>query len=165
MYKELKTWLPASVTLVHLPQTADAGIQATPDYLIRSQPDTACMSTMEAIARALGIMEGDPSIVAALLKPLRLMTALQAEFDPSTHTRMQQGTGSCVTGKSFGFKMPAGVGLINKCRTSAVWFSIVQGMGRCAHVGPSVSNTSGHSVLKPSQGQYLRGGAKQLYAA
>ncbi len=31
---------------------------------------------------------------------------VQAEFDPSTHTRMQQGTGSCVTGKSFGFKMP-----------------------------------------------------------
>ena len=31
---------------------------------------------------------------------------LQAEFDPSTHARMQQGTGSCVTGKSFGFKMP-----------------------------------------------------------
>ena len=51
LMQELKTWLPASVTLVHLPQTADAGIQATPDYLIRSQPDTACMSTMEAIAR------------------------------------------------------------------------------------------------------------------
>ena len=49
--QELKTWLPASVTLVHLPQTEDAGGQATPDYLIRSQPDVACMSTMEAIAR------------------------------------------------------------------------------------------------------------------
>ena len=105
----------ASVTLVHLPRAEGAGREATPDYLLRSQPDAACMSTMEAIARcdaipkgllasgvmmphpgwtvmsgaisymtfqpsccrALSIMEGDASIEAALLKPLRLMTALQ----------------------------------------------------------------------------------------
>ena len=49
--QELKTWLPAAVTLVHLPQRENAGMGVVPDYLLRSQPYAACMSTMEAIAR------------------------------------------------------------------------------------------------------------------
>ena len=40
---------------------------------------------------------------------MRSTPGLQAVFDPSTHTRMQQGTDSCVTGKSFGFKVPGGL--------------------------------------------------------
>lgn len=49
--QELRTWLPASVKAVHLPLVTDADGPAAQDYLIRSQPDAACMSTMEAAAR------------------------------------------------------------------------------------------------------------------
>ena len=54
--QELRTWLPASVKLVHLPLGEDAAKQATQNYLIRSQPDAACMSTMEATARCGGYL-------------------------------------------------------------------------------------------------------------
>ena len=49
--QDLRAWLPASVKAVHLPLVTDADGPAAQDYLIRSQPDAACMSTMEAAAR------------------------------------------------------------------------------------------------------------------
>ena len=49
--QELRTWLPASVKAVHLPLVTAVDGPAAQDYLIRSQPDAICMSTMEAAAR------------------------------------------------------------------------------------------------------------------
>lgn len=50
--QDLQTWLPASVKLVHLPPDVSGENSARQDYLIRSQPALACMSTMEAVARS-----------------------------------------------------------------------------------------------------------------
>ena len=49
--QELRTWLPASVTLVHLPHSESAQARPMQSYLLRSQPGAACVSTMEAVAR------------------------------------------------------------------------------------------------------------------
>lgn len=48
------------------------------------------MTTMEAIARALGLLEG-PAVRDALLAPLRLMTQHQAQWSPAVRQRLQKG--------------------------------------------------------------------------
>lgn len=40
-----------------------------------------------------------------------LSSCSQADFDPSTRARMEQGIGQCIEGKSFGFKVPASLQL------------------------------------------------------
>lgn len=47
------------------------------------------MTTYEAVCRAAAVLEGQgPEFVDALLAPLKMMTALQAQFDPSTRERI-----------------------------------------------------------------------------
>ena len=41
------------------------------------EPEERCVTTLEAVAAALAALERDPAVAAALLAPLRLMTALQ----------------------------------------------------------------------------------------
>lgn len=47
------------------------------------------MVTYEAVARAVAALEGQGTeFVDTLLAPLKMMTALQAQFDPSTRDRI-----------------------------------------------------------------------------
>ena len=46
------------------------------------------MSTYQAVVEALGLLERDTPLRAALLAPLALLTAHQAAFDPSVASRM-----------------------------------------------------------------------------
>ena len=50
--QELRSWLPAFVQLAHLPSDGRSEDSAAQDYLVRSQPAPACLSTMEAVARS-----------------------------------------------------------------------------------------------------------------
>ena len=43
------------------------------------EPEKGCVTTMEAVARALGVLEGQ-SVSDALMAPLRLMTQLQVSM-------------------------------------------------------------------------------------
>ncbi|KAG2447297.1 hypothetical protein HYH02_007627 [Chlamydomonas schloesseri] len=58
--------------------------------LIRKEPVEGFVTTYEATARALGLLEGRPDLADTLLAPLRLMTRLQAAFDPAIRSRMLQ---------------------------------------------------------------------------
>eukprot|EP00884_Botryococcus_braunii_P006580 jgi/Botrbrau1/15923/Bobra.40_1s0103.1 len=57
--------------------------------LIRREPLDKCVTTMEAISRALSLMEHDNGMVQqTLLGPLRRLTSLQANFDPAVRARI-----------------------------------------------------------------------------
>ena len=53
--QELRSWLPAFVQLAHLPFDGTNEDSATQNYLVRSQPAPACLSTMEAVARSASL--------------------------------------------------------------------------------------------------------------
>ncbi|MEW5301265.1 MAG: hypothetical protein WDW36_004134 [Sanguina aurantia] len=56
--------------------------------LLRKEPTEYSMTTHEAVARALGLLEGNAELAAMLIAPLRLMTMHQASFDPAVQARM-----------------------------------------------------------------------------
>ena len=63
-----------------------------------------CTSSCSILCRSLSCHRRSATVHACCTP------GLQAAFDPSIQTRMQQhGSGACVTGKSFGFKIPAGL--------------------------------------------------------
>ncbi len=48
-------------------------------YRIRREPRAECLSTIEALAQALGLLEGDPVAYQAMLKPFHAMVETQIE--------------------------------------------------------------------------------------
>lgn len=50
------------------------------EYRIRREPDEAYVSTIEALVHVLGVLEGDPEKLRALLVPFRAMIDAQIEF-------------------------------------------------------------------------------------
>ena len=40
---------------------------------------------------------------------LKCRTFVQADFDPATRSRLKQGAGASISGKTFGFKVPASI--------------------------------------------------------
>jgi DTW domain-containing protein YfiP len=52
---------------------------APSEYRIRREPRAAYVSTIEALAHALGLLEGEPARFAALLAPFRAMVETQLE--------------------------------------------------------------------------------------
>lgn len=55
---------------------------ATPsEYRIRREPRAECLSTIEALANALGLLEGDPEPYRAMLVPFRAMVDAQLAFE------------------------------------------------------------------------------------
>ncbi|KAK9904675.1 hypothetical protein WJX75_000413 [Coccomyxa subellipsoidea] len=91
--------------VVHLP--LDSIPHANWDCALKREPALGCTTTAEAVARAVGILEGSNDVRDALMAPLRHMTALQAQFDPATHARIECGNESLSRSKrNFGFKMP-----------------------------------------------------------
>jgi DTW domain-containing protein YfiP len=53
------------------------------EYRIRKEPDAAYVSTIEALAYVLGVLEGDPARFLALLAPFRAMVDTQIECQKS----------------------------------------------------------------------------------
>ncbi|KAL3134734.1 hypothetical protein ABBQ32_007734 [Trebouxia sp. C0010 RCD-2024] len=60
-------------------------------WLLRTEPAIGYVTTAEAVARAVAILEGDNGdLLAKLLAPLKLMTQLQAQFNPSLRERLDK---------------------------------------------------------------------------
>ena len=53
---------------------------APSEYRIRREPRAECLSTIEALATALGVLEGDPESYRAMLEPFRAMVDAQLTF-------------------------------------------------------------------------------------
>jgi hypothetical protein len=79
------TWSLASKLLRLNPSIAALPRYAVPalgpsEYRIRREPRAECLSTIEALARALGILEGDPAPYLAMLEPFRAMVEVQLAY-------------------------------------------------------------------------------------
>lgn len=55
------------------------------EYVVRTQPMRGCISTLEAGAHSLAMMEGRPEVVEALLGPLRAMCRQQINHGAVLH--------------------------------------------------------------------------------
>lgn len=73
-----KKLVKSNPRIAALPRYA-LGVGAPSEYRIRREPREGCLSTIEAIARALGAIEGDPARWAAMLAPFRAMVDAQIE--------------------------------------------------------------------------------------
>lgn len=62
------------------------------DYRIRRQPAPFCVSTIEALAEVLQILEPSGASFEALLAPFRYMVAQQERFIHDVHARRHHGT-------------------------------------------------------------------------
>ena len=96
------TWWQASklvrknTTLAKLPRYAFAAPSPS-EYRIRREPDAAYVSTIEALAHVLGILEGDPERLQGLLRPFRAMIDKQIEFATSVRgARVRHNKGPSV---------------------------------------------------------------------
>lgn len=74
--KKLLTLNPA---IAALPRYRIAPAQPS-EYRIRREPRAECLSTLEAIANALGVLEGDPAPYRAMLTPFRAMVDTQLDY-------------------------------------------------------------------------------------
>ncbi|QDZ18274.1 DTW domain-containing protein [Chloropicon primus] len=59
--------------------------------LLMTEPDQGCVTTMEAIATAVSIMEGGEAMEEALLAPLAKLVSLQKGFNPAVKARLGVG--------------------------------------------------------------------------
>ncbi|MDB4944653.1 MAG: hypothetical protein JWP97_4187 [Labilithrix sp.] len=71
-------------TLASLPRYAFRAPSPS-EYRIRKEPDEAYVSTIEALVHVLGVLEGDPERMQALLTPFRAMIDKQIEYATSVH--------------------------------------------------------------------------------
>ncbi len=55
------------------------------EYVVRTQPLDCCVSTVEAVGRALSALEGRPDVAEALVRPLRAMCNFQINHGAVTH--------------------------------------------------------------------------------
>lgn len=55
------------------------------EYVIRTQPNDACMSTVECAAVALAHLEPDPSLIDAFVRPLKALCDFQLQHGAKTH--------------------------------------------------------------------------------
>lgn len=74
--KKLITLNPA---IAALPRYAIAPAGPS-EYRIRREPRAECLSTIEAVANALGVLEGDPEPYRAMMVPFRAMVDAQLAF-------------------------------------------------------------------------------------
>jgi len=55
------------------------------EYAVRTQPNDACLSTLESAVHSAAILEGRPEIVAPLLKPLVTLCSIQLSHGAVNH--------------------------------------------------------------------------------
>lgn len=78
-WSQAKKLLRLNPRLASLPRYGLAPA-APSEYRIRREPSAECLSTIEATAGALGILEGDPARYAAMLTPFRAMVSAQVAY-------------------------------------------------------------------------------------
>jgi len=75
-----KKLLDANPFLTTLPRIGFQPSQPSRYHRVRREPAEHCVSTIEAVAEALGELEGDPARFAAMLTPLRNLIAAQVRY-------------------------------------------------------------------------------------
>jgi len=86
-----------SPSLHHLPRVR-LGEVGPSEYVVRSQPIQGGLSTLEAAAHSLALLEGRPEVVGALLRPLRALCNLQihhGRLGPSPATYREENLRYC----------------------------------------------------------------------
>jgi DTW domain-containing protein YfiP len=84
-WAQAKKLLKVNPALAALPRYALAPTEPS-EYSIRREPSAECLSTIEAVAHALGVLEGDAERFAAMLAPFRAMVAAQVAFARASKT-------------------------------------------------------------------------------
>src|SRR5206468_60085 len=94
------TWSQAGKLLKLNPAIAALPrLSITPDgpseYRIRRQPRAECLSTIEALATALGAIEGEPASFRAMLRPFRAMVEAQLTRTDASRTPRHLSRSAC----------------------------------------------------------------------
>ncbi|XP_067279083.1 tRNA-uridine aminocarboxypropyltransferase 2 [Pseudorasbora parva] len=71
--------------LLQLPRQVQLRSAPSSQYVIRTQPNNTCVSTLECAAAALSIMENNHSIQEVLLKPLQALCSFQLQHGAQIH--------------------------------------------------------------------------------
>lgn len=71
--------------LLQLPRQVQLRSATSSQYVIRTQPNNMCVSTLECAAVALAIMENNLSIQEVLLKPLQALCSFQLQHGAQVH--------------------------------------------------------------------------------
>ncbi|XDV38033.1 hypothetical protein PO909_007522 [Leuciscus waleckii] len=71
--------------LLQLPRQVQLRSATSSQYVIRTQPNNMCVSTLECAAVALAIMENNLSIQEVLLKPLQALCSFQLQHGAQIH--------------------------------------------------------------------------------
>mmetsp|Transcript_14841 Transcript_14841/g.38493 ORF Transcript_14841/g.38493 Transcript_14841/m.38493 type:complete len:134 (+) Transcript_14841:729-1130(+) len=89
------------ITQVRLPDPPSGGEGAAPGsegtaavaLPLRTEPQEGCVTTMEAVARALRVLERarGEEVMAAIMAPLEHLVRFQAQFDPAIRARLEGG--------------------------------------------------------------------------
>jgi DTW domain-containing protein len=83
-WAQARKLIKTNPSLLQLPRLAFAPNQPSA-YQIRMQPEAHCVSTIEALAHVLGVLEGDPERFATLLEPFLAMVRTQVVFSKDVH--------------------------------------------------------------------------------
>lgn len=78
-WSQARTLVRRSPALAALPRYAFRP-RAPSDYRIRKEPHESYVSTIEALVAVLGVLEGDPARMEALLEPFRAMVEAQLAY-------------------------------------------------------------------------------------
>jgi len=82
------------------PPSSAVLLQRDSSCRLRTEPAEGTCSTLEAIAAAVAILECDVGLFDCCMKPLRLLTQQQAEFDPAVAARVRPGGSGVVKNRS-----------------------------------------------------------------
>lgn len=74
-WRQSRSLLAANPWLARLPQLSLSQHQAS-QYAVRTQPDRGCLSTVEAVAAALALLDDNPAIRRDLLVPFRALVGM-----------------------------------------------------------------------------------------
>ncbi|XP_021324611.1 tRNA-uridine aminocarboxypropyltransferase 2 [Danio rerio] len=77
-------------TLLQLPRQVQLCSAPSSQYVIRTQPNNMCVSTLECAAVALSVLENDHNIQEVLLRPLRALCSFQLQHGAQVHHSKEQ---------------------------------------------------------------------------
>jgi len=63
------------------------------EFPLRTEPASGCCTTLEAVARALSVLERSPEVEDALLKPLVKLVSIQKRYSPAVAMRIDGENG------------------------------------------------------------------------
>lgn len=83
---------------------------------LRVEPQEGCVTTMEAVARALHVLEGKPrgvEVMGAIMAPLEFLVNFQAQYDPAIRARLEGNVHMKKTKRSHRVQRPRNVDWVN----------------------------------------------------